>query len=438
MSPRLPYFTPQRPHRPTNSDIVPLELANLRLPDPSQFAPAPAPAPLPPQLNASASAPPSAPASAAPAQAQAPSSPSASPALPSSSPAPSPSASAQPPAPPPTSAPAASSVVPSVAPPVAPSAPRSGYAPLVPQVLNIIPDPRLPQPPITPRDKQPRNDRIALPAKLPRFRRRKTSRGPATPATALPRYVIVPSHHRRQCSICNHPEREGLEEEFLRWENPYNTALDYGVKERAIYRHAHALRLFDKRERNIRYALGHVIQRLDSIDISSDAAIRAVRLFTRLSQQGEFVEPSAHESPVHSDVLDRSRPRLADDIVRLAADPRYAGPPSRSLDTPAPLVRSTSPRRNSLRGPSAPRSRKRNSARPSRKDPARRASRHATSCSASRPESAGRTVSRSASRRASGSASRGSSARRASSGRSPARRKNKRPSPRKNSGRSRR
>jgi hypothetical protein len=396
MSPRLPYFTPQRPHRPTNSDIVPLELANLRLPDPSQFAPAPAPAPapLPPQLDASASAPPSAPASAAPAQAQAPSSPSASPALPS---APVASGSAQPPAPPPTSAPAASSVVPSAAPPAAPSTPRSGYAPLVPQVLNIIPDPRLPQPPITPRDKQPRNDRIALPAKLPRFRRRKTSRGPATPATALPRYVIVPSHHRRQCSICNHPEREGLEEEFLRWENPYNTALDYGVKERAIYRHAHALRLFDKRERNIRYALGHVIQRLDSIDISSDAAIRAVRLFTRLSQQGEFVEPSAHESPVHSDVLDRSRPRLADDIVRLAADPRYAGPPSRSLDTPAPLVLSPSPQRNSLRGPSAPRSRKRNSARPSRKEPERRASRRAT-----------------------------------------ARRKNKKPSRRENSGRSRR
>jgi hypothetical protein len=304
---------------------------------------------------------------------------------------------------------------------VAPSAPPSGRAPLVTQVLNIIPDPRLPQPPITPRDKQPRNDRIALPAKLPRFRRRKTSRGPATPATALPRYVIVPSHHRRQCSICNHPEREGLEEEFLRWENPYNTALDYGVKERAIYRHAHALRLFDKRERNIRYALGHVIQRLDSIDVSSDAAIRAVRLFTRLTQQGEFVEPSAHESPVHSDVLERSHPRLADDIVRLAADPQYAGPASRSLDAPAcaplsaPDPLRDPPECTMLRDPSASRSRKRNSARPSRREPARGASRRATARRKNKK-----------------------SALRASSRRSPVRQESKKPSRRKNSGAARR
>jgi hypothetical protein len=184
MPPRQPYFTPQRSHQPTSSDIVPLELANLRLPDPSQFQSAPVPTAthLPPQLDASASAP-SAPASAvpappalpsAPAQAQAPSSPSA-------LAAPSPAA----PASAPMRAAASCEGLSSEAPCAAPSAPRSGYAPRVTQVLNIIPDPRLPQPPITPRDKQPRNDRIALPAKLPRFRRRKTSRG-SVPSAIIP------------------------------------------------------------------------------------------------------------------------------------------------------------------------------------------------------------------------------------------------------------
>jgi hypothetical protein len=388
---RQPYFLPQgsRP-RPTNSDIVPLELANLRLPDPSQSDPAPGPssnaAPRLPQLSESASASPALPAAPGPAQAPSPSSPSASSAQP-------PAASTQSPAHAPASVPAAPSEAP------------SGYAPLVERVIDIIPDPRLPQPPINALDKQPRDRTAALPAKLPRFRRRKTSRGPATPATALPRYVIVPSHHARHCSICNHPEREGLEEEFLRWENPYNTALDYGVKERAIYRHAHALRLYDKRERNVKYALGHVIQRLDSIDISSDAAIRAVRLFTRLTGQGEFVEPSTHESPVRSDVLERSAPRFGPALA-----PQYASPATSSLDAPAPLAPSPSTERYLLRDPSS-RSRKR-SARPSRKKPSRSSS------------------SRSAASR--------SASRRASSRRAPDRRKNKKSSRRKNSGAPRR
>jgi hypothetical protein len=388
MLPRQPYFTPQRSHpRPTNSDIVPLELANFRLPDPSQSDLArvlpSAPSPLPPQPTPSTSAPASLP------SAQAPS--------PSAAPGPSPAASAQALTPLPASPPAASSE--------APPAALSGYAPLVESVLDIIPDPRFPQPPIATLDKQPRDRTAALPAKLPRFRRRKTSRGPATPATALPRYVIVPSHHARHCSICNHPEREGLEEEFLRWENPYNTALDYGVKERAIYRHAHALRLYDKRERNVKYALGHVIQRLDSIDISSDAAIRAVRLFTRLTGQGEFVEPSTHESPVRSDVLERSAPRFGPALA-----PQYASPATSSLDAPAPLAPSPSAERYLLRDPSS-RSRKR-SARPSRKKPSRSSS------------------SRSAASR--------SASRRASSRRAPDRRKNKKSSRRKNSGAPRR
>jgi hypothetical protein len=51
--------------------------------------------------------------------------------------------------------------------------------------------------------------------------------------------------HERKCTVCNHPDREVIEEEFLRWYVPEDIARDHDIPyASAIYRHAHATGLF--------------------------------------------------------------------------------------------------------------------------------------------------------------------------------------------------
>src|SRR5215831_11855090 len=68
--------------------------------------------------------------------------------------------------------------------------------------------------------------------------------------------------HSRNCSICGHQSREEIEREFINWTGPKAIAREFGLRDRtAIYRHAHALDLFSKRQRNIRAALEKIIER---------------------------------------------------------------------------------------------------------------------------------------------------------------------------------
>jgi hypothetical protein len=59
--------------------------------------------------------------------------------------------------------------------------------------------------------------------------------------------------HEQNCKICKHPERENIERDFIAWRSPVAIAKEYRLSNRAtVYRHAHALGLFVKRQRNIR------------------------------------------------------------------------------------------------------------------------------------------------------------------------------------------
>jgi len=53
--------------------------------------------------------------------------------------------------------------------------------------------------------------------------------------------------HRRNCSICACLQIEEIEGDFISWCSPAAIATEYGLADRAsVYRHAHALGLFDK------------------------------------------------------------------------------------------------------------------------------------------------------------------------------------------------
>ncbi|MFZ0339890.1 MAG: hypothetical protein WAL45_17810, partial [Terracidiphilus sp.] len=59
--------------------------------------------------------------------------------------------------------------------------------------------------------------------------------------------------HQRNCSVCGHKQREEIESAFIGWRSPAAIAEEYGLADRtSVYRHAHALGLFPKRQKNIR------------------------------------------------------------------------------------------------------------------------------------------------------------------------------------------
>ncbi len=65
--------------------------------------------------------------------------------------------------------------------------------------------------------------------------------------------------HQRTCSLWAHQQREEIEAAFIGWRSPAAIAEEYGVADRAsVYRHAHALGLFQKRQRKVRAALERI------------------------------------------------------------------------------------------------------------------------------------------------------------------------------------
>jgi hypothetical protein len=107
---------------------------------------------------------------------------------------------------------------------------------------------------------------VTAAAPRPRAARRPTKRNSnpkrsprrRTVASVLP--LPDPSaldYHQRKCKICNHPQREEIEEDFINWCKADEIVDVYQLEGyRAVYRHAHATGLFERRRLNIRSGPG--------------------------------------------------------------------------------------------------------------------------------------------------------------------------------------
>jgi hypothetical protein len=97
--------------------------------------------------------------------------------------------------------------------------------------------------------------------------------------------------HRRACSTCAHPQCAEIEAAFLSWHSPAAIAREYGLPDRAsVYRHAHAFGLFDKRQRNVRAALEHIIEQAGEVDVTASAVVAAISAYARINSNGQWVE----------------------------------------------------------------------------------------------------------------------------------------------------
>jgi hypothetical protein len=89
--------------------------------------------------------------------------------------------------------------------------------------------------------------------------------------------------HAAECKICAHPLRDEIERDFINWRSPASMTKQYGLRHRAtVYRHAHALGLFSKRQRNV------------EVDVTAPAVVAAIQAYSKINAAGQWVDRSEH------------------------------------------------------------------------------------------------------------------------------------------------
>jgi hypothetical protein len=101
--------------------------------------------------------------------------------------------------------------------------------------------------------------------------------------------------HSKQCSVCNHEKQDEIERDFVAWRSPAAIAQEYGIGDRkSVYRHAYALDLFARRQRNVRAALEKIIERAGDVEVNASAVVAAVQAYAKINAAGQWVERSEH------------------------------------------------------------------------------------------------------------------------------------------------
>jgi len=95
------------------------------------------------------------------------------------------------------------------------------------------------------------------------------------------------NRHESHCKICAHARREEIEGAFVDWFSVPQIAADFNLGDRScIYRHANAVDLFSRRDRNLRLPVGRLIERVDEVKPTAGAVVQAITLYQRLSARG--------------------------------------------------------------------------------------------------------------------------------------------------------
>src|SRR6202051_2301661 len=101
--------------------------------------------------------------------------------------------------------------------------------------------------------------------------------------------------HRKRCRICLHPDREGIERDFAAWRSPAEIAKAYRLGNRStVYRHAQALNLFPKRQRNVRAALERIIEKAGEVEVTAASVVAAIQAYSKINAAGQWVDRSEH------------------------------------------------------------------------------------------------------------------------------------------------
>jgi hypothetical protein len=95
--------------------------------------------------------------------------------------------------------------------------------------------------------------------------------------------------HQAQCTVCQHPQRQEIEEEWINWLFPTGIAERHGISRDALYRHAHACDLFSKRQKNRKLILEKILERVDWTEIHGSDILSAIKIYEKIisAEQGK-------------------------------------------------------------------------------------------------------------------------------------------------------
>jgi len=100
------------------------------------------------------------------------------------------------------------------------------------------------------------------------------------------------ARHEAKCGICAHPHREEIERAFVDWTSPTKIARAYKLSRDSIYRHAWAIGLLQKRQKNVRSALEKIIERAGEVKVNAAAVVSAVQAYAKINAQGQWIDRS--------------------------------------------------------------------------------------------------------------------------------------------------
>src|SRR5437879_10968010 len=97
----------------------------------------------------------------------------------------------------------------------------------------------------------------------------KPSMRPRKKSVATTPAPVNQGRHEAQCTVCKHPHRGEIEQDFLHWKSPDKIAEAFGLSRDAIYRHARAMDLVEPRRRNVRAALERIIEHAGDVEVNA-------------------------------------------------------------------------------------------------------------------------------------------------------------------------
>lgn len=104
--------------------------------------------------------------------------------------------------------------------------------------------------------------------------------------------------HARKCAICNHPRREAIDDDFLRWRSPKEIVQEYQLAHHsALYRHAHSTGLAARRKAGVLTALEYILERAQSAKVTGSSIVNAASLYAKMT--GQWKEPERNYTIEH-------------------------------------------------------------------------------------------------------------------------------------------
>lgn len=124
------------------------------------------------------------------------------------------------------------------------------------------------------------------------------------------------SRHEQNCSICNHTNREEIEQDFCEWKSVVAISREYKVNRVALYRHARAVGLFAQRDRNVKAALARLIERGYAVKVTASSLISAIQAYAKINAAGEWIDKSENVNVTNTKELFSRMSR--DEMLRYA------------------------------------------------------------------------------------------------------------------------